>query len=422
MNRTTIVTLLLFLIWGCTQSLFAQVDNPYFLDDTHTISVSRRTILYVPLGEDSIIQERNSGEWSEFRSISYLSCLNKKRVAENADIPVIGFIKSEIGLEDYDFYIVNYKGHLYYLSKDSCQDNSLIDAKNIEIRECSESLKKEIEKLSNDFIRRVETKAKQASNQLAILNEKGMSIVDSLTKARVVKENDELLNSFNIWLESLDDTRKKASNILVIHRSELSKPNSAAGCDYTMTFTNTSPKTIKYLDWKGNAYNAVDDVVSCEIRNSSLLQGRVTGPINANVEHSGTWETIIYNWSAKRIRLTGISIIYTDGTKANLSSKEIDAILGAPYKQLSMSQRVLIRNHAMTEMSLQRDSLKTLSNYLSSPENARFSTAESLAQERELYKHITELGQEFMRLRRKNSLPIWEVPANVEKLLGAVVY
>lgn len=131
MNRTTIVTLLLFLIWGCTQSLFAQVDNPYFLDDTHTISVSRRTILYVPLGEDSIIQERNSGEWSEFRSISYLSCLNKKRVAENADIPVIGFIKSEIGLEDYDFYIVNYKGHLYYLSKDSCQDNSLIDAKNI---------------------------------------------------------------------------------------------------------------------------------------------------------------------------------------------------------------------------------------------------------------------------------------------------
>ena len=74
----------------------------------------------------------------------------------------------------------------------------------------------------------METKAKQASNQLAILNEKGMSIVDSLTKARVVKENDELLNSFNIWLESLDDTRKKASNILVIHRSELSKPNSAA--------------------------------------------------------------------------------------------------------------------------------------------------------------------------------------------------
>lgn len=87
-----------------------------------------------------------------------------------------------------------------------------------------------------------------------------------------------------------------------------------------------------------------------------------------------------------------------------------------------MGQRVLIRNHAMTEMSLQRDSLKTLSNYLSSPGNVRFSTAESLAQERELYKHITELGQEFMRLRRKNSLPSWELPANVKKLLGAVVY
>ena len=409
------------------QCLYAQVDKPYFSDDSHKVPVSAWTTLYLPLGDydvERIQKERYSDDWGTKRitsTISYLESLNKIRVTKNTDLPVIGFIKSEIGLEDYDFYIVDYNGRVCYLSKDSCRDNTLIDAKNRDIHNHYSLLKSEIEKLSDDYYSGVISKAQNAQNQLEVLVNRESIIIDSLTQVRTALEENLMLKAYNEWEANLDATGKNTSRLLIIHHSELAPPNSASGCDYSLSFTNNSPKTIKYLDWKGNVYNAVNDIVSCEVRGTNLLQGRVTGPIGTNEEYSGTWETVIYNWSSKRMHLTGISIIYTDGSKASLSAKEVNSIIGSPYKKLSLRQIGLIKSDSWMEVHKRIDNLKEISHYLSYPAGARYSESESFEPEREIYKQITELAKEFQSLRLRNNLPSWEMPDDI-KALGLIIY
>ena len=179
-----------------------------------------------------------------------------------------------------------------------------------------------------------------------------------------------------------------------------------------------STKTIKYLDWKGNAYNAVNDIVSCDIRNASLLQGRDTGPVAPDQEGGGLWETIIYNWSAKELRLTGITITYTDGTKINLSGKEIAAITGAPHLHLTYGQQSLIEIHAKNEIETKIYDLEKISKYLSNPENARYEVIGTFGEEAEIFKRIQAIGLESSMYRFRNQIPSWDdAPESVKRLI-----
>lgn len=424
MNKNILLSFLFLCLGGLSQYLYAQADRQYFADDSHTIFVPKRTVLNVLQSDyevEKILDARKTDEGSD-RYVGNSGLLKNTKVSNNMDIPVIGFIKSDPSLDEYDYYIVEYDGQVCFLSKESCPDNTLIDSKNKDIRDYYQSLKKDITTLTKEYFERVKSKAQSASDRITILKNREDYLVDSLAESQIAQQEKAVLEKYTIWKEGADETRKKASNALIIHRSKLSAPNSAAGCDYSMTFTNTSSKTIKYLDWKGSAYNAVDDIVSCEVRNTRILQGRVTGPINPNTEHKATWETIIYNWSAKELRLSGIEITYTDGTKTSLSSKDISSIINAPSNQLPFTQKVSIRSQAKDVIKHQLDELNDVSKYLSAPENARFSTTASLEGERDLYKQLIELGKEFQRLRHRNNLPEWVLPKDVKALIGTYIY
>lgn len=422
MNRLFASFFVLYIILCGGPFLYAQVDKPYYVDNSHTVYVPKRTIIY-PLSEystEKVLRERYADEWSSDYVNTYL--LSKKvRVSADINIPVIGFTKSGMGIQKYDYYIVDYDGQLCYLPKDSCPDNTVIDSKNNEIAAYYQSMKQQLTDWSEDFLTRVTLKAQEATNELAYIKERKNYIVDSVSTARIQQRKAEMLNEYYLWKDQLNEVGERVSKIIVIHNSELSLPNSAAGCDYSLSYTNTSSKIIKYLDWTGNAFNAVNDIVSCETRHLSVLQGRETGPISPNNEGGGLWENIIYNWSAKELRLSGISIIYTDGTKTNLTGKEIMAVMGAPHFSLSYVEESMINIQAKSEIEVRIHNLEEVSKYLNYPEGASYLAPDILKEEEELYKRINELGIQCSFYRNRNSIPRWDdAPESVRRLI--VIY
>lgn len=106
----------------------------------------------------------------------------------------------------------------------------------------------------------------------------------------------------------------------------LGKPNSAGGCDAHFSFKNTSKNTIKYLYIQYEIYNAVDDIVSDRFgRDDMELQ--YTGPLKPGRSDSGIWDCIIYDYSAKRLVITGLTIEYMDGMKIQYNSEEAKALI-----------------------------------------------------------------------------------------------
>ena len=419
-SLSSIIVITLALALG--QPLFAQVGKPYYADNAHTIQVPKRTVLY-PLRDyesESVQKARHADTWS-IDHVNTMLLDKKVRVSDNAELVVVGFSKSDRFAKDYDYYIVEYNGQLCYLPRTSCPDNSLIDSKNQEIVDYVLSMQREMVDLSEEFLRRVTLKAQNATRQLAEINDRKDFLIDSISTAQIEQKNKEMAEEYSAWEASLSDAGKKTSKYIVIHTLKLSSPNSAAGCDFTLYYTNTSPKTIKYLDWSGNAYNAVNDIVSCDIRNTSLLRGRETGPVEPNRIGGGHWETVIYNWSAKELRLTGITITFIDGTKISLSGKDIVAVSGAPYRQLTNGQRGLIKSDVRIDVDTRILKLEEVSKYITTPENARYLAPEELSEEVNIFKRLEAVGMEAHQYRFRNSLPSWDdAPESVRRLI--VIY
>ncbi len=108
---------------------------------------------------------------------------------------------------------------------------------------------------------------------------------------------------------------KENGNILAIIGGGSYAPNSAGGVDVSIEFKNLSDKTIKYITFKVVPYNAVDDVVECEIRGISERLLKATGPIAANdVRSDMVWQDVWYNTTIKRCTAVVYKIIYMDGS------------------------------------------------------------------------------------------------------------
>lgn len=130
------------------------------------------------------------------------------------------------------------------------------------------------------------------------------------------------------------DSIKRAERIellkhtIRIKKAYISTPNSAGGVDATIIFKNVSNKTIKYFRWSGYPINAVGDPVSCTIRDYCESGGKATGPIKPGVTfgYGRCWECLWYNYSAKKLILTGAEIEYMDGSTISISKNELKYI------------------------------------------------------------------------------------------------
>ena len=148
---------------------------------------------------------------------------------------------------------------------------------------------------------------------------------DSLDAIQAAEDQKEALR--------LDSIRKanridKVKHSIKIIKAYLSSPNSAGGVDAHLVWKNVSKKTIKYLTWSGYPINAVGDAVECEIRGVSESGGKVTGPIKPGTTYGYGyyWECLWYNYSAKKLVLTGINIEYMDGSTMRINKNELKYI------------------------------------------------------------------------------------------------
>ena len=114
---------------------------------------------------------------------------------------------------------------------------------------------------------------------------------------------------------------------VVISVAGISNINSVGGIDVYINFTNTSGRTINYLTFVVEAYNRVGDPVRCEIKRSSTVALRATGPYQhgrgTSILNPGRWETVFYNHSIREIKLKEIIIEYANGQEEIIAEKDI---------------------------------------------------------------------------------------------------
>ena len=101
-----------------------------------------------------------------------------------------------------------------------------------------------------------------------------------------------------------------------------------------------SGKVIKYIYTTIVTYNAVNDLVSCRIRDTFMFNGVSTGPVYPNASRSEVYENIIYNHSAHHAKLIDMKIVYMDGTSFIANEVVVRDLLNIPHKQIPFDVEV----------------------------------------------------------------------------------
>lgn len=266
------------------------------------------------------------------REVVYYDRYKKKSLKKPQTLLVRGYANGARSLE-YDAYIVEYNNKRYLLPQSSVEDNSLLLGINSALREEYEALVGEISQLDREVLSMVATHKKICKEKIAyhkMLKNTLPAVIDSVrnvaTEEYLVMVNDRR----DKWYAALPKSTKNAYAKLSIADAYLSGPNSASGCDYTFVYTNKSNKTIKYLYWEGEFYNAVNDPVHCDIRGNGWFRGRDTGPVEPGESGGGVWECVIYNWSADHLKLSQVTINYMDGTTATIGARDLERLILEP--------------------------------------------------------------------------------------------
>lgn len=99
--------------------------------------------------------------------------------------------------------------------------------------------------------------------------------------------------------------------------------NSVGGVDNYIKYINNSDKKIKYIVFNVTPYNAVDDKIKCDIRNTSNLRLQDVGPLDKDCIGGGCWEAAWYNTTTNYSIITKAEIEYMDGTKKTINVNRI---------------------------------------------------------------------------------------------------
>ena len=114
-------------------------------------------------------------------------------------------------------------------------------------------------------------------------------------------------------------------NSVIVTDCRLSSPNSVGGCDLDLKFKNISGKTMKYINFDFDFINAVGEAVPCEIWGWRCYK-EVTGPMYTNTEYEVHWDAIVYNRTAKSVKIRYIYIEFMDGSDLEITEKNLHYI------------------------------------------------------------------------------------------------
>ncbi len=413
------------LLFTCVLALFAtfaasaQGVSSFLNDKKHTVIVSRKGEL-IPLG--SVLTDKAKENISigfDKWALSPINATNRPiKLKKDAELVVIGFVRSVLNSSTYDYYIVDYNDDWCFLDSKFCLDNSLIENQNFQVKEYYEQLKDKAISLANQFDYQVVSKSQVAKNKAEYLKANRQHLVDSLF---MIQEN-AFNEQYNEWESHLAPSAKKAAQSLIIHKAYLGVPNSVAGCDYHLTFTNTGNKEIKYLNWVGSVYNAVNDKVLCEIKRTSTFSGQAVGPIRPRVTEEELWQAVIYNWSAETLKLTKIELIYMDGSKVSFNSEDIQAISNAPMKYMTIAEQNSIKRKITSTIDSEISQFERDGKYIENPSAARIGIGHYFDEELEIYNQFIEVIDEMRDYKERFSMEKWDAPSNVKALSHQTLY
>lgn len=124
-------------------------------------------------------------------------------------------------------------------------------------------------------------------------------------------------------LASLDDLQD-IKKFFCINEFTASEPNSAGGVDCNITFWSFGD-VIKYITFWVEPYNAVDDVVFCEIKNKSEIKIKYTGPTETSDPTSIVLKNAWYNHTIKTVKINKVKIELING--AIYETEDIESLL-----------------------------------------------------------------------------------------------
>lgn len=412
------ITVLLLLVGNFAN---AQVDDYPILKESEyvNVQVNKKVTLYPNTLLKSIVEDErrnNSRAWQPV----YLSSVRAEKF-KNITVTIVGFAREE-KTTPYTLYIVRFHDQYYYLRPEDSLDSSFLDEKNRQIGdgykfliERRDAAEVELEGCLSSKTAEVEGQRKQLEAKRKEIE----SIVEAEKSERNHLRDQEYSKQFDAWISTLSPTAQKAARIISITNSLLTAPNSVGGCGYGFAFMNNSKsKTIKYLTWKGVVINAVNDKVSCEITGDSVFSGRITGPVPPGAERAGEWDNLLYNASARELRLTGVSIVYMDGTTASIEGRDAQAIANAPSKKAEMDyflEDLGLKSEKESAIKDEEEMIKRRLRFIEEPFNEYRFTSEKtfFSHEISLVNEILALKKEISQFERNNYLPAGKTSQNI---------
>ena len=117
----------------------------------------------------------------------------------------------------------------------------------------------------------------------------------------------------------------EARGLIRVTKLEVSGHDNAGGVNVYFNFINNSDKVIHYVHFGFTFYNAVGDVVKCEIEGDTTNHCYKTGPYAKGEglqDYSWSWGKY-YNWDIASVSLKSLRIDYADGTTVSLTSDQV---------------------------------------------------------------------------------------------------
>lgn len=314
---------------------------------------------------------------SNRREIIYTQNAKIKKIKKSQQLRVVR-LTNTYKQKEFNAYIVEYKGKLWALYSSEVQDNTLIKESNDRMSKDLEclvvkyvELENKLDNSNSQFSKILSSYKKECTDSLNYykdLKSKLPAIRDSLVAVKKEQEQAKANKIHKEWYNALPASTKKAASIISITHAALSSPNSVGGCDYSFYYKNKSKKTIKYLYLSGFIYNAVDDLVSCEIRNRSYFSGKDTGPVAYGEKGGGRWDCIIYNYSADKLKLDNIDITYMDGSSVRIAGADARRLLKEPSTEIyvytfEIEDQVISDSKCQNKIDIWKERLNNLENH-----------------------------------------------------------
>jgi len=136
-------------------------------------------------------------------------------------------------------------------------------------------------------------------------------------------------------LDKADRIRARDEKLpVIITAANISVPNAIDGVTLLVSWANTSTKSIKYVKFEAQPYNAVGDPVRCDVRKAGRREFTCTGPFNPGDPDGSIFDGFKfrhawYNGSIRCVEIVACEVIFMDNSSEIFQEADLPKIFAA---------------------------------------------------------------------------------------------